>query len=85
MMRSPGRSCSPAASRRAATASTILSKPSGFTAVLFLAVHEDPARSGVGGLDTGPERNGAVKDVAGKDLLDLQIEIRRVRELESGE
>ena len=43
------------------------------------------AAPGSCGLDAGPERNGAVEDVAGEDLLDLQIEVGRVRELERGE
>jgi hypothetical protein len=53
--------------------------------VLFLAVHEDAAAPGSRGLDARAEGNGAVEDVAGKDLLDLQVEIRRVGELERGE
>jgi len=35
-------------------------------------------------LDPGPERHGAVEDVPGEDLLDLQIEIGLVGELERG-
>ena len=41
--------------------------------------------AGLARLDPRPEGDGAVKDVPGQDLLEAEVEVRRVRELQGGQ
>jgi hypothetical protein len=50
--------------------------------VLLFAVHEDARGARLPRLDARPERHRPVEDVPREDLLDLQVEVGRVRQLE---